>query len=48
MREKVRCPKCTSDKLKRMPVKYQDGSISEDSEDAKCDNCGHEFTIVYI
>jgi Zn finger protein HypA/HybF involved in hydrogenase expression len=43
---KMKCPKCKSINLDIKPCVYDDGEISEDTDEAKCKDCGWEFLIV--
>lgn len=42
-----KCPKCGSENLIGEPLKYDD-TVSDDSEEVKCLDCGFEFAIAYI
>jgi hypothetical protein len=40
------CPKCKGYNTTRKPLTYDDGEVSKDTEECKCNDCGWEYLLV--
>ena len=40
------CPKCKGYNTTRKPMAYDDGELSEETEECKCNDCGWEYVLV--
>lgn len=46
LKENDRCPKCKGFNTERHPVVYDDGEVSEDTDECQCFDCGWKWLLV--